>query len=121
MSAHIFIVGHLRCCEDVVQTRSCLVGFDRETTAACTDKLYEELSILLDVEDALGRNLGKADIVALKSHPLLRTNADGSFVFRFAYLAQFAPAVWLCDYMVTNRRDFVVEKYLGSIAGKSSP
>ncbi len=72
-------------------------------------------------EYALGEHPADEELTKIRSHPLLRSSSHGSFVFRFEYLAQFAPAVWICDYILGNRMDAVVEKYLASIAGGSSP
>jgi hypothetical protein len=82
---------------------------------------YSSIDVRTAAEYAMGSSLKDGEDISLKSHPLLRPTADGTFVFRFEYLAKFAPAVWLCEYLMDARRDSTVEKYLASIAGRSSP
>lgn len=76
-------------------------------------------------EDALGQTLSKDEQnalqISLKSHALIRPTGLGSFAFRFDYLVQLAPAVWVCNYILEQKPDAIVEKYLASLTGRSSP
>jgi hypothetical protein len=71
-------------------------------------------------EDSYGAELTPEQVTTVKSHPLLTAVANG-FIFRFEFLAQFAPAVWLCEFILANKRDTIVENYLASFDGRSSP
>ncbi len=77
--------------------------------------------VLQAAEYALGAPLKEEEKTALKSHPLLNSTGDKLFTFRFEYLARFAPAVWVCNYLLGDKEDRMVERYLGSIAGRNSP
>jgi hypothetical protein len=72
-------------------------------------------------EYALEDNLPEADTARLPLHAVFRPAGNMTFLFRFEYLMNFAPAVWLTDYLLNRRKDASVEKYLDLIAGRSSP
>jgi hypothetical protein len=82
---------------------------------------YSYEIVLQAGEYALGAPLKEEEKTALKSHPLLNSTGDKLFTFRFEYLARFAPAVWVCNYLLGDKEDRIVEKYLGSSAGRNSP
>jgi hypothetical protein len=82
---------------------------------------YTYSDITLAAEFALGRSLAVEELTPLRSYPLFLTVGDGQFSFRFEYLARFAPAVWISDYILNNFADPVAERYVGQIAGRNSP
>jgi hypothetical protein len=81
---------------------------------------YKLTDIRTAAEYAFGNVLTDSEFDRVRNHALFK-RAQNSFSFRFDYLAQFAPAVWLCDYILGGERDAVVTKFLSEIAGKSSP
>jgi hypothetical protein len=85
------------------------------------DGPYELSDIRTAVDYAFGNSLEDTKFNVVLIHPLLKRISSGTFCFRFDYLTHFAPAVWLCDYLIGDRRDTIVERYLSDIAGRSSP
>jgi hypothetical protein len=82
---------------------------------------YSHHDVVTAAEDAIGSPLKTEEVTALKSHPLLSPVGDGIFTFRFEYLARFAPAVWITNYLLESQQDLIAEKYLASIGGRNSP
>jgi hypothetical protein len=84
------------------------------------DGPYPIADVTTAAEDAYGKELTPEQAITLQSHPLLTAGTTG-LIFRFEFLAQFAPAVWLCEFILAREKDSVVEHYLSSFDGRSSP
>jgi hypothetical protein len=62
-------------------------------------------------EYGLEEDLADLEAKRLPSHAIFIPAMSEKFTFRFEYLMNFAPAVWLCDYLIKQRQNASIEKY----------